>query len=721
MSGTVTGTGVSGMRDWRRYSAVPVLVLGAAGLGQPVTAAAQSSDSVGVMIEEIVVAARKRDEQLIDVPAAVTVVSSAALERNNATTLADISSLVPGLQVTSDSAQRAFVAIRGVGNTQATSIQPGVGIFIDGVYQPDTSYFASPLIDVERIEVLRGPQGTLYGKNTLGGAINVITQQPGDVFEGKVFADYSWGDNARSAGLSVSGPLVRETLQGRLQASTKRADGFFTNKLIGGDAYPTELDSVHGSLRWLASDTTTLTLNASYRDFLGGDVNYAAVDGARDYRDNIVLNIINTARFEETSVNLKLETQLPALATTVTAIAAYSTRDSEILEDGDFTSLDLVRTRNESEQDLYMGELRFDTRFSDNVSLLLGFFGSRRTADAIAETYVPTALALRNAGQTTETSYAGFATLFWNIRPDLELTAGLRYDHESIENENRVLFPVPVARPTREFESGKVDPKISLTKSWTDRFMTYGSVAKGHRGGGTNGLTAPPGFETYEGDYVWTYELGSKAQILDGRASVAVSAFYNDYRDYLDTGVLVRTPAGGLAGVIANVGDVETYGLEAELSAKITPRWGFSGGLTLLKAHIVDVVEASSAIAPSLTTGRVDNQPEWKVSLDTDYTLPLGENEVEFRAGVTGTGDRGGTTSDTGFSPILSEYFLVNASIALRRGPVEVAVYGTNLLDEQYWNFYIDGEELANLGLPFTNLGLLGAERNVGVRVKYNF
>src|SRR5690606_32352109 len=109
-------------------------------------------------------------------------------------------------------------------------------------------------------------------------------------------------------------------------------------------------------------------------------------------------------------------------------------------------------------------------------------------------------------------------------------------------------------------------------------------------------------------------------------------------------------------------------------SAKLTPRWSLTGALTLLEARIVEVVEASSTISPSLTTGRVDNQPEWKISLDTDYTLPVGASEVAFRAGVTGTGDRGGTTSNTNFSPILSDYFLVNASIAYRRGPIELAL-----------------------------------------------
>src|SRR5690606_6905579 len=470
-------------------------------------------------------------------------------------------------------------------------------------------------------------------------------------------ADYTWGDNGYSGGASISGPLVDGLLQGRIGASTKRSDGFFTNKLIGGDANPVEVDTFNAGLRWLASDNAILTVNASYMEFLGGDVNYAAVDCPRDYLNNIELNSSNRASFEHVNLSAKLWLELPALNTQLTTIGASNSRDREVREEGDFTRFDLVRTRSFQEQDLYTAELRLDTEFSDTVSTLFGVFGSRREVDGISETMLPIDLVQRNGGGSIEESYAVFATLFWHLRPDLELTFGLRYDHESIKNENRVLYPSFMIRPDTSFEGDEVDPKVSLTKFWTPDFMTYASVARGHRGGGTNGLNAPAGFETYQGDYVWTYELGSKTELADRRVSLAASAFYNDYRDYLDTGVLVRTPAGNLAAVISNVGDVETYGLELETTARLTSQWTLTGALTLLEAKIVDVIEATGAISPSLTTGRVSNQPEWKFSLDTAYLAPIGDADLTFRAGITGTGDRGGVASDTGFSPVMDEFF----------------------------------------------------------------
>jgi len=143
----------------------------------PATQEAQPGD------QAIVVTARKREETLQNVPVAVTAVSGEVIERRGFAQVKDVAQLTPSLNTNSDSTGRVFIAIRGIGTTLVGTVQPGVGIFIDGIYQPNTAYLNNPLVDVQRVEVLRGPQGTLYGKNTLGGAINVVTRQPSNKFE----------------------------------------------------------------------------------------------------------------------------------------------------------------------------------------------------------------------------------------------------------------------------------------------------------------------------------------------------------------------------------------------------------------------------------------------------------------------------------------------------------------------------------------------------------
>ncbi len=194
------------------------------------TSASQGTAAVSAQDQDIVVTARKRQETLKDVPVAATAITGETIEKRGLISVKDVAKLTPGLNINSDGAGRAFVSIRGVGITLIDTVQPGVGIFLDGIYQPNTSYLNNPLTDVERVEVLRGPQGTLYGKNTLGGAINVITRQPGNTFEGKVMGSYAGPDNAWTFGGSISGPIIQDRLQARFAYSHQQQDGFIRQR-----------------------------------------------------------------------------------------------------------------------------------------------------------------------------------------------------------------------------------------------------------------------------------------------------------------------------------------------------------------------------------------------------------------------------------------------------------------------------------------------------------
>jgi len=283
------------------------------------TVGAQSVDTG--TIEQVTVTARKRDESLLDVPISITAVTEATMERNALRSVADIAATVPGLNVNSDSVGRAFVSIRGIGTALQAGVQPGVGVFQDGVYAPQTSYVNNPTLDIQRIEVLRGPQGTLYGKNTLGGAINIITRPPSETFEGKVYGTYTDEDGGQEFGGRIGGPLG-DSLRAKIAVASRDSDGFYTNKLIGGAVDATSSDQVDGTVVWDASDDVSLTVNAYYLDFEGPSTNYNHVSGPTDYRDNVRMNVIGRQAFDYTGANARLEFPLDAWNTKVTAIAA---------------------------------------------------------------------------------------------------------------------------------------------------------------------------------------------------------------------------------------------------------------------------------------------------------------------------------------------------------------------------------------------------------------
>ena len=687
------------------------------------TVGAQSVDTG--TIEQVTVTARKRDESLLDVPISITAVTEATMERNALRSVADIAATVPGLNVNSDSVGRAFVSIRGIGTALQAGVQPGVGVFQDGVYAPQTSYVNNPTLDIQRIEVLRGPQGTLYGKNTLGGAINIITRPPSETFEGKVYGTYTDEDGGQEFGGRIGGPLG-DSLRAKIAVASRDSDGFYTNKLIGGAVDATSSDQVDGTVVWDASDDVSLTVNAYYLDFEGPSTNYNHVSGPTDYRDNVRMNVIGRQAFDYTGANARLEFPLDAWNTKVTAIAAYDKREVESVSDGDFLSLDIVRANGTGTDETYTGELRFDTKFSDTFSTLIGLYASREESDAISgQTLVPAARTVTSFAERNGDTYSIFATGLWRFAEEWELSAGVRVDEEDREQDSQLtstaLPGVVLTDPHREIDSSEVEPRVSLTRFLSKDAMIYGSIAKGYRGGGFNAASVPAEFSTYDGDTVWTYELGGKASSADGRWLVSSAVYYNDYKDFIGQNALAIGPGGGLVSIDLNLGDVESYGLETEAVASINDFWKLSGSVTLMHARITDQSGWIAVTGRPLATDRLLFQPDWNASISSDLTVPVGMGDVSWNIGVVGKGSRPGSSFDPTTPSILESYTTVNTSVSYRRGGLTATVFANNLLDEQYFESFIDGSLLQALGLLNQDLGMLGTPRKVGLRVQYEF
>ncbi|MBB6095916.1 iron complex outermembrane receptor protein [Povalibacter uvarum] len=676
-------------------------------------------------IEQVTVTARKRDETLIDVPISITAVTEDTMDRSGLRSVADIAPGVPGLNINSDSVGRAFVSIRGIGTALQAGVQPGVGIFQDGIYAPATSYINNPTLDIARIEVLRGPQGTLYGKNTLGGAINIITRPPGDSFEGKVFGSYSEGNETQEFGGRIGGP-IGDSVRAKLAVATRDSDGFFTNKLIGGQVDASDSDQADASVIWDFNDDTRLTVNGYYLDFTGGATNYNAVTGTTDYRDNVQMNVIGRQTTKYTGGNAKLEFPLASLKTTVTAIAAYDKRDYTSVSDGDFLPLDIVRSNGAGIDETYTGELRFDTQFTDTFSTLIGLYANREESDAsVAQLLVPANRVTTSIASTSGNTYSIFATGLWRFSEDWELSLGVRVDEEDRDRDSSLTVStapgVVLTDPPRSIDSSEVEPRVSLTRFFNPNTMMYASIAKGYRGGGFNAASVPAQFSTYDGDTVWTYEIGGKVASEDGRWFISSAIYYNDYTDFIGQNALAIGPGGGLVSIDLNLGDVESYGLETEAVAKITDLWALRGSVTLMHARITDQSGWIAVTGTPLATDRLLFQPDWNFSLSSDLNVPVGNGEIDWNLGVTGKGSRPGSSFDPTTPSILDSYYLVNTSLSYRLGGLTATVFANNLTDEKYFESFIDGSLLAALGLLNQDLGILGAPRNVGLRLQYEF
>lgn len=684
----------------------------------PSPAAESVSEADGV----IVVTARKREETLSSIPVSATAISGDMLEAKGINSVKDAALLSPGLNINSDGTGRAFVAIRGVGVTLVQSVQPGVGLFIDGIYQPNTAYLNNPLLDVARIEVLRGPQGTLYGKNTLGGAINVITRQPGNDIEVRAQGGYAGPDNAWLVSGSISAPIVNDTLAVRIAASHRQQGGFLTNAVIGAQANPFNTDSVRATIRATPSNNMVLTVKGYYDWVDGVNTPYSRVNSPQDYSRVVQFNALNRVNYRYRGINAKLEMPIEGINSTLTLVGAYDARSGRAPDnDVDFGPLNIARSVTYDELRTKTVELRLDSKWSDTISSLFGLFYSRETTAARdLTTIVPAGLVRTTLRTTKADTYAAYGTLFWKPNDAWEIALGLRFDHENRQAQGAVTFTgIGGMLPDARIKSNQVEPRLTITRHWIPMLMTYASVARGYRGGGFNAPTAP--VRTYKGDSVWTYELGTKYVSIDHKAMLSAAVFYNDYKDYIGLNSIAPAAGGGLVTVDLNTGNVESYGLEFEAAVRPVPAWSLHGALTLMHARITDASAYTSVTGRVLSSDRLTFQPEWTATVSTDYTFDLGGSELVLSAGLTGKGKRLAATLNQITPTFLDGYRLANASITWRRSPVEIAAFANNIFDKDYFESYIEKTTLQLAGLPASDLGITGDRQRYGVRASLRF
>ncbi|MBL8652208.1 MAG: TonB-dependent receptor [Sphingopyxis sp.] len=697
----------------------------------PAAATAEGEDD-GI----IVVTARKRDETLSDVPIAVTAIDGDTLVARGFNSVREAAVLSPGLNINSDGTGRAFVSIRGVGVTLVQSVQPGVGLFIDGIYQPNTAYLNNPLTDVERIEVLRGPQGTLYGKNTMGGAINVITRQPGNDLEVRANGSYAGPDNSWMVSASVSGPIVTDKVALRVAAAHRQQDGFLTNSVIGGNANPLNTDSLNATLRVTPSDGFSLTLKGYYDNVQGVNVPYSRVSGPTDYRRVVQFNTLNEVRFKYRGFNARAEADLGG-GSRLSVIGAYDMRNGFTPDgEGDFGPTDTVRSIGRDSLRTMTLESRLDSEWSDQFSTLVGVFYSNEMVRARSQDTInlvhpilgPVNIVRNTTVKNVGDTMAAFGTVFWKPTSEWEIAAGLRYDHEDRTANGSVLTTTSNAIlgtstagglvPTAKIKSSEWQPKLSISRKWTPDLLTYVSVARGYRGGGFNAPTAPT--RTYRGDSAWTYEAGAKYSSPGFNLSGTV--FYSDYKDYIGLNSIAPAAGGGLVTVDLNTGDVESYGVELEALVRPVQNWTLRSGLTWMHARITDDSAYVGTTGRRLSSDRLTFQPDWTASFSSDYRIETGgDSDLTLSAGLVGKGKRLAATLNETTPTLLESYWLTNASIAYRTGPVEVALFANNIFNTEYFESYIEKTTLALAGLPASDLGITGDRRRYGVRASLKF
>ena len=664
---------------------------------------------------DIIVTAQRRSDTLQRVPMAVSAITDAALSRGAVSSLIDIQNTVPNVNI-SARASSGVVAIRGIGFDIVTAGAEGsVALHSDGVYQSRPTAALAGLFDIERIEVARGPQGTLYGRNATGGAINIITKKPTDTFEGYVNAGYG-NYNAYNAQGAISGPIAPGLLDFRIAGKIEGHDGYGTNVFNNTPVDDLRDYALRGELSFTPSSAVKFLLIADY--FHRNDHSYPtrfagcllAVCNANagvsrgfpvpsDLRDvSVDVGPIN----RQSLGGVNLTTTIDLSFATLTSISAYRTGTSYYLFDLDGTALPGSFSTREENHHEFSQELQLGNK-GNTFDWIAGLYYFYENNYARSNGHFPTFLTPAGfstyfqGGLQKTNAYAGFGELSWHGISGLTLTLGGRYSNERKNLIDEFTFtngpvnitarqPAPTAAIPCVVCRGLPDqvsfssftPKFAASYQIDSDRMLYATVQKGFKSGGFAIGAVTPAFQPEE---IWSYEAGLKASWFDHRLITNISYYHYDYSN-LQVGRVQS-----VALVITNAGKVKVDGVEFEVRAKLGDHIELNANGAYNDARFTSYMTANPAINPAqvldLSGNLLSNAPKWTGNLGAEYHTAAFGGRISVRGDVF-------ASSRVFFSPYnnlinsQAPYTIKNASIRYDSGDKSwfASVYMNNISND---------------------------------------
>jgi iron complex outermembrane recepter protein len=685
----------------------------AAGEAADVSGGASSAPSDLV---EIVVTAQKRSERLQDIPLSVSAVTEQSLNEQGITQFTDLVSREPGLHLSQDNTQSTFT-IRGISSsTSADTTSATAGIYIDDFPLYDTWFrFASPdihLFDVERVEVLRGPQGTLYGATSLSGSVRIITNKPdlnafGAKFEGTGSSTDGGKGNYEANGM-VNIPLIDGVLGVRAVAYARGEGGYIDNVLRGANVNGKQ--SYGGRLDVAAQPAEDW--NILWSLFIQHDV-HDDQDGSFYYpppgQTNLDLNSVLPTRVQSDLFvsTLAVDKKLGANDLNVTATVGYD--QSNNLGDGTPISTALgfpiptpFAQPSHAHNDTL--EARFSSDASQSLRYIVGLYYNTRyrtlqqdadqaaLAPVFGTSNIYTVIAAQRA---TEVAAYGEGT--WEFAPQWEATLGLRVFNNNYKFNsnvtgllNSVAAPLVPSLTNLSNSNTSATPRVSLSYKPSKDLNLYATVSEGYRFGLTNyNSGANEGIPlSYKPDTLWNFELGAKATFLDGRASLNSSLYYELWHDMQ---ISFRNSNGQV--YITNAGNARSYGLENELVLRPVPEWAFNATLTLGEAAMTSdnpgILQRAASIRGPAEYGvysgmRLPGSERISGSAGIQYNLlhTLGAGDAYIRVDDVYVGASYVDFTQVG-SLKIGDYNLVNLRAGYRFKNYEVVLFSDNLFNSR--------------------------------------
>lgn len=726
-------------------------------------APALAQDS-GLVLEEVLVTATHREVSAQDVAASLSVLGQSQLRSLRIRTANDLQNYVPGLSIKSQSIGTAKYNIRGVGQSvDDISVESGVGVYIDGVYVPRVGPAGGILFDLERVEVLRGPQGTLYGRNSAGGSISYITREPEELLGGELEIEAAEHGTLNAKGY-ITGPIIDDKFLGKLSLVSLKTDGYMENTFNGDDGSGVDTQAIRLGGKYLISDRADLSVTLDYQENNPNARMFALLEpGFRSTLHDLAPGypsepagsdpyevMLDNSGFEEMETGgivARLNIEHDNMESVY--LVGYREAETRFSADRDQSTANLFNENHDEDTDWGSVEVRFTSKrdgawsLGGNADWLLGFYAFQeegtRDVNFTSEVFelffpgqLPFSEAQINFYQAIETdAKAIFGEFTYDLSEALRATAGVRYTDEEKTFRGRS----EIIDPTRDFfgpgfpgligpgaNGGLIDEiyatrdstswndttvKFSLEYDLSEDIMGYLLFSQGFKSGGYQGTAATSAGSTtpFDPEDVDNYEMGVKATFLDQRLQSNMSVYFMDYTN-LQNGILTETGTPQTLNA-----DAEIKGFEWDLIG--LPTDGLRLGLSL---GYVDSEYISFDGAPEREGDQVNGVPELKYSLFGDYIIPAFGGDINLHADYVWEDD----TVDALGGEFIPDWNTLNLSVSYLSGDGawELSGWVRNATDEEYW---LENSLAAGSSAPGSSPRLMAPPRTVGATFNYRF
>ncbi len=673
-------------------------------------------------VDVIVVTASKMGETLQELPDSITLLDETILEERHITDVKGVIAQIPNMY-TIEGIANTESSIRGL-NMSLHSLTNPVVLYVDGIPITNRYGYNVPLGNIERVEVLRGPQGTLYGKDAIGGVINIITKEPDNYWEGHVGAELG-NNNKRKADFAVNGPLATDLLYSGIWGSIDTDDGWIENNYSGlDDANDKKNKQLGVTLLFTPTDRLSARLHLMYDDQHQGFANGGMVTDADAFNSanrsdfenaNYDIDTYQDTTTTSQGLNLKYETDLG----TFESITTHQRTDVDGKWDVDYSYVEDQASVSafmfngmsyidESTHETLSEELRWSRELNSGLRWVTGLYLEKQNVDydnfAIQLFSTEYSYVSDNDGD----SQAIFGQLVLPFYDDFELTLGGRYQRvkKSID-ESYYIYSVGGSSNNASSELKTDDswttflPKIAINYQINNRVSTYVSVAEGYIPGGFNyyASSSDVADNKYAPQKTWNYEIGSKASLLDNSLNISTALFYMDIKD-----IHVSTLENSVS-VTSNAAKASSYGIEIEADYQINAQWKTNVALGLIRAEYGDYTDKYSNVNDG---NKIQRTPAHTINVGLQYTDP-----TNFYARVDVI-NYGTTYFDAANTLKQEPYTLVNLKAGYTNTSWDLYAFVNNATDTDY-------KVYGQTGAPAGNLVEFGDPMEFGLGVKYSF